>query len=362
LRPSQIEVQEAVMLGARVRQLQQWRGSMAGWLGERAGALPKFVLLVIAAAVVLGGGYLAWRTLTAGGLPAGFAKANGRVEAERVDVATKFAGRLKEVLVKEGDTVTAGQVLARMDTAELEAQLADAKATVRQAERQLDQAVALLAQRKSELTLAGQELNRAQTLAAKGFTSQEVVEQRHSAQVTAEAAVNSAAAQIDLAKANIESAAAKVTRIQTYIDDSVLTAPRSGRVQYRLALPGEVLAAGGKVLTLLDVTDVYMTVFLPTSEAGRLPIGAEARIIFDAAPQYVVPASVSFVATEAQFTPKYVETKTEREKLMFRVKVQLPTDILEKYVQWVKTGVPGVAYIRLSPEAQWPANLAVNLP
>jgi HlyD family secretion protein len=249
-----------------------------------------------------------------------------------------------------------------MDTAELDAQLADAKATVRQAERQLDQAIALLAQRKSELTLAEQELNRAKKLADKGYTPIETVEQRHSAQVTAEAAVNSATAQIDLAKATIESAAAKANRIQTYIDDSVLTAPRSGRVQYRLALPGEVLPAGGKVLTLLDVTDVYMTVFLPTGEAGRVAIGADARIIFDAVPQYVVPATISFVATEAQFTPKYVETKSEREKLMFRVKVQLPRDVLEKYVQWVKTGVPGVAYIQLSPEAQWPTRLAVKLP
>jgi HlyD family secretion protein len=264
--------------------------------------------------------------------------------------------------VKEGDSVIAGQTLALMDTAELDAQLNDAKATARQADRQLDQAIALLAQRKSELTLSDQELDRAEKLAAKGYTSRQVVEQRTSAKLTAVAAVNSAQAQIDVAKASIESATARVARIQTYLDDSVLTAPRSGRVQYRLALPGEVLAAGGKVLTLLDVTDVYMTVFLPTSEAGRLPIGAEARIIFDAAPQYVVPASVSFVATEAQFTPKYVETQSEREKLMFRVKVQLPADVLEKYVAWVKTGVPGVAYIRLSQKAQWPENLAVALP
>ncbi len=339
---------------------------MAGWLGEGSGLWQQLgrrpVLVLIIAAVLLGGGYLAWRILTVSEVPPGFAKANGRIEAERVDVATKLPGRLDEVLVKEGDTVVAGQVLARMDTAELEAQLTDAKATVRQAERQLDQAVALLAQRKSELTLAEQELERAEKLAAKGYTSQQAAEQRRSEKVTAEAAVNSATAQIDLAKANIESATAKVARIQTYIDDSVLTAPRPGRVQYRLALPGEVLAAGGKVLTLLDVTDVYMTVFLPTDEAGRIAIGAEARIIFDAAPEYVVPAAVSFVATEAQFTPKYVETRTEREKLMFRVKVQLPRDILEKYVKWVKTGIPGVAYIRLSPEAEWPAKLAVNLP
>jgi HlyD family secretion protein len=341
-------------------------GWPSGWLGAVSGVRRQLrrqpVVALLVAVVVLGGAYLAWRNFSASDVPPGFAKANGRIEAERVDVATKLPGRLAEVLVKEGDTVVAGQVLARMDTAELEAQLADAKATVRQAERQLDQAEALLAQRKSELTLAKQELDRAEKLTAKGYTSQQVAEKRRSEKVTAEAAVNSATAQIELSKANIESTKAKADRIQTYIDDSVLTAPRSGRVQYRLALPGEVLAAGGKILTLLDVTDVYMTVFLPTDEAGKVPIGAQARIIFDAAPQYVVPATVSFVATEAQFTPKYVETKTEREKLMFRVKVQLPREILEKYVKWVKTGVPGVAYIRLSPDAQWPDKLAVSLP
>jgi HlyD family secretion protein len=354
------------MLSSLLRLPLQWKVPMPGRQpNDPSGLRPNLKpLLALGLAVLLlvGGGYVAWRKLSTPSLPAGFAKANGRIEAERVDVATKLAGRLKQVLVKEGDSVTVGQTLALMDTAELEAQLNDARATARQAERQLDQAIALLAQRKSELTLSEQELDRAEKLAAKGYTSKQVVEQRTSVKLTAVAAVNSAQAQIDVAKASIESAAARVARIQTYLDDSVLTAPRSGRVQYRLALPGEVLAAGGKVLTLLDVTDVYMTVFLPTSEAGRLPIGAEARIIFDAAPQYVVPASVSFVATEAQFTPKYVETQSEREKLMFRVKVQLPRDVLEKYVAWVKTGVPGVAFIRLSPKVQWPENLAVALP
>ncbi|MFN3623365.1 MAG: HlyD family secretion protein [Hyphomicrobium sp.] len=336
-------------------------GRLPNPLGSRPSA-KALLFAVLALIVVAGGGYLAWRKLSTPSLPPGIAKANGRIEAERVDVATKLAGRLKEVLVKEGDSVSKGQTLAIMDTAELEAQMNDAKAAAVQAERQLDQAIALLAQRNSELTLAKQELDRSEKLALKGYTPREVVEQRTSSKLTAEAAVNSAQAQIDLAKAAIESATARVARIQTYLDDSILTAPRSGRVQYRLALPGEVLAAGGKVLTLLDVTDVYMTVFLPTSEAGRLPIGAEARIIFDAAPQFVVPASVSFVATEAQFTPKYVETQSEREKLMFRVKVQLPADILEKYTAWVKTGVPGVAYIRLSPNAKWPDFLTVALP
>ncbi|GER08469.1 hypothetical protein JCM17843_27790 [Kordiimonadales bacterium JCM 17843] len=133
-------------------------------------------------------------------------------------------------------------------------------------------------------------------------------------------------------------------------------------MQYRLAQPGEILAAGGKVISLLDLMDVYMDVYLPTDEAGRLRYGAEARIILDAAPQYVIPAHVDFVASEAQFTPKYVETASEREKLTFRVKLQIAPEILENYQDVVKTGVPGVAVVRVDPEAEWPEALAVKLP
>ncbi|WP_296201185.1 HlyD family efflux transporter periplasmic adaptor subunit [uncultured Hyphomicrobium sp.] len=303
-----------------------------------------------------------WTSRGAGDPPQGFAKTNGRIEAERIDIATKFAGRLESVLVKEGDVVEAGQVLAKLDTAEIDAQLKEAEAAKRQAEQQLDQSDALVAQRNSELTLAGLQLERSLELVGKGFTPQETVDQRQSAKRTAEAAINAANAQVAVSKAAIEAAEARIHRLKVDIADYTLKAPRSGRIEYRLALPGEVLAAGGRVLTLLDLTDVYMTVFLPTSEAGRLRLGDEARIIFDAAPQYVVPANVTFVASEAQFTPKYVETKIEREKLMFRVKVALPSEILKAHANIVKTGVPGVAYLRLSQDAQWPTHLDVKLP
>jgi len=123
-----------------------------------------------------------------------------------------------------------------------------------------------------------------------------------------------------------------------------------------------VLPAGGKVLTVIELTDVYMTIFLPTSLAGRLSIGAEARIIVDAVPQYVIPATVSFVAPRSQFTPKEVETKTEREKLMFRIKVKIDPELLRKHVQQVKTGLPGVAYVRLDATTAWPEHLKVKLP
>jgi HlyD family secretion protein len=121
-----------------------------------------------------------------------------------------------------------------------------------------------------------------------------------------------------------------------------------------------VLAAGSPVLTLLDLTDV-MTVFLPASAAGPLALGRGAAIL-DPVPQYVVPATVSFVAGEAQFTPKSVETQEERDKLMFRVKLSIAPALLKQYEQQVKTGVRGVAYVRFRQDAAWPDSLSVKLP
>lgn len=316
----------------------------------------------LALAAIVVGVLVAWSRGASNEVPPGFARSNGRIEAERVDIAAKLPGRLKEVLVKEGDTVTLGQVLARMDTAELEADIRQAEAAVRQSEQQLDQSYALVAQRKSELAFAEQQLERSLALVDKGYSTREQVDQRRAAKDTAIAALNSATSQIALSKATIEAAVARVESLKTNLADSTLRAPRAGRIQYRLALPGEVLGAGGKVLTLLDLTDVYMTIFLPTHDAGRLSLGSESRVILDAAPEYVVPASVSFVAADAQFTPKYVETKTEREKLMFRIKVQIPREVLEKYSPLVKTGIPGVAYVRIDSAAGWPKSLSVSLP
>jgi HlyD family secretion protein len=105
-----------------------------------------------------------------------------------------------------------------------------------------------------------------------------------------------------------------------------------------------------------------MTFFLPESVAGRVAIGAEVRLVLDAAPQYVIPARVSFVASEAQFTPKTVETSSERQKLVFRVKAQIDPELLKKYKNQVKTGLPGLAYVQLNSSAEWPAYLQVKLP
>ncbi len=326
--------------------------------------LPRRRLLLVSAALLLAAGaaYAVWRHYAASDLPAGFAVGNGRVEAERVDIATKFPGRLREVLADEGDWVERGAVLARLDSADVEAQLREAKAAVEQARQRLSQAAAAVAQRESQLRLAEIELQRAQLLLRKNNVAKQVVDERTAQRDLQAAGLDNDRAAVGDATAAIEAAIARAERLQVDLEEYTLTAPRSGRIQYRLAQPGEMLAAGGRVLTLLDLTDVYMEIFLPTVEVGRLPIGAEARIVLDAAPQYVFPARVSFVAADAQFTPRQVETARERENLMFRVKVQVPEDLLERYARLVKTGLPGVAYVQLDARAPWPERLTVHLP
>ena len=349
----------------------------------------RLILLAVLAAVTAAGTY-AWSTLRPQGPGEGFVSGNGRIEATEVDVAAKLGGRVQSILVKEGDFVTAGQPLAHMQIDTLEASHDEAKArhqqavaavanaeaqvAVRESDRQA--ALALVAQRQSELDAAQRRLARSQTLVREGASSDQevdddrarersleaaVVASRAQAEA-AQAAITAARTQVASARAAVTAAQATVARIKADIDDSALVAPRSGRVQYRIAQPGEVIGGGGKVLNLVDLSDVYMTFFLPEPVAGRLALGSEVRIVLDAAPQLVIPARVSFVASTAQFTPKTVETASERQKMMFRVKAQIAPELLQKHVQLVKTGLPGMAWLKLDANAPWPAHLAVKLP
>ncbi len=319
-------------------------------------------LLLAALAVAAAAGGYAWWRLKPVALPPGIAMSNGRIEATQIDIATKLAGRVLEVRVREGDFLKAGQVVARMDTATLEAELRQAQAQLTQARNAVATNKAVVEQRQSELELAANTFKRSQDLLKQGFISPQKLDSDRTAMLSAKAALVAARSRVVEAESAVQAALAATQRIKTEIDDSVLVAPRAGRVQYRLAEPGEVLGAGGKVVNMLDLAEVYMTIFLPETTAGKLAVGAEARLIIDAAPQYVVPAKVSFVAAEAQFTPKTVETATERQKLVFRVKAQIAPELLREYQTRVKAGMPGVAYVRVDPNAEWPERLAVKLP
>ena len=338
-------------------------------------------LLAVAAIV-------AWWLLRPAGVPEGFAVSNGRIEATEVDIASKIAGRIDTILVKEGQFVREGEVLAKMDTRVLQEQRLEAIAQIKEAQSAVAAAQALLEQRQSETRAAQSLVNqrqaeldsvakrhtRSRSLAQRGAISAQQLDDDRAE--SARAALESAKAQVSASKAAIEAARTNIIQAQTRveaaqaterriaadIDDSELKAPRDGRVQYRVAEPGEVLAAGGRVLNMVDLSDVYMTFFLPTEQAGTLKLGGEARLILDAAPDLRIPATISFVASVAQFTPKTVETSDERLKLMFRVKARIPPELLQQHLEYVKTGLPGVAWVRVNEELPWPDDLVVRLP
>ncbi|MCK9918575.1 efflux RND transporter periplasmic adaptor subunit [Microbacteriaceae bacterium K1510] len=353
--------------------------------GSRSWLVRALVVILLAIA-----GVGAWLWLRPAALPDGFARANGRIEATEIDIATKIAGRVKQIMVDEGDIVTTGQVLVKMDTQVLEAQRREAEAQLRSAtisvdtakaqvvqrKAEKDAAVAVVAQREAELDSAQKRFTRSDQLAKTGSGSIENLDNDRARYEGAKAAVSAAQAQVAAgdsaisaaqsavitAQAAVDAAKATIERIQADIDDSTLVAPRDGRVQYRVVQPGEVLGAGGKVLNMVDLGDVFMTFFLPTAQAGRVGLGAETHLVFDALPAYIVPSRVTYVADVAQFTPKTVETAEERQKLMFRIKAKIAPELLKQYSRFVKTGVPGVAYVQLDPNAAWPANLQVRLP
>jgi HlyD family secretion protein len=295
-------------------------------------------------------------------LPDGIVKSNGRIEATQVDVSSKYAGRLSEVTVEEGSSVTQGQVIGKITSPEYEAQLRSANAGVQKANDALASAEAEITSRQSALEFAKSDFERGQELMKSGFITKQVFEQRKRNFDSAVAAVQNFTSQRDQALSQIANAEAEVDRVQSIIDDLTLVSPRLGRVQYQLARAGEVVAAGAPIVTILDLTDVYMTIFLPAADAGRLTVGDEARIILDPVPDYVIPATVSFVAADAQFTPKTVETTDERAKLMFRTKLKIDPQILQQFYTRVKTGVRGMGFVRTKPDVDWPADLQVKLP
>lgn len=321
----------------------------------------RLIIIVLLLAGLLGFG--AWTVLFRPSdlPPEGFSRGNGRIEADLIDISPKLAGRVAEVGVREGDLVKAGDVLAIMDTAELRAQLARADAAVASAEASVGVAAAQVQEAQARLALAQSEQARAETLSQRDVISRENLDVKRTETQLAEANLAAAEATRLSKERSVEAELAARSEIAERIADATLRASGPGRVLYRLARPGEIVAGGGKILTLIDLDEVYMEFFLPATDAPSVVIGDEARIVADIMPDQSVPATVIFVSPQAQFTPKQVETLSERESLMFRVRVRIPSEFVLARVDQVKTGVRGVAWVRLAaPDgtlAAWPDGL-----
>ena len=319
--------------------------------------------------------------------PDAFVMGNGRIEATEVTISSKLAGRVEKICIEEGDLVAKGQKLVEMQTDELRADLLKARASLAEAEakvREAESAIAVkraeaeaakgaVAEKKSQLRGAENKERRFKSTASGALPVTEIEDaetmvQSHKAPLAsaeasalkAAAEVESAKSRLEVAKANVEAQKAAIARIEVDIKDSTIVAMHDGRIQYRIAQPGEMVGAGAGILNLVDLTDVYMTLFIPEKLVGRIAQGAECRIVLDAMKEWPIHANISYVSSVAQFTPKTVETEVEREKLMFRVRARIPAENLKKYIEYARTGLPGVAYVRLDPKAEWPDFLKIR--
>jgi HlyD family secretion protein len=321
--------------------------------------MSKKLILISLATVVIVGGVIAWVVLSRPALPPGFAGGNGRLEGKEVDIATKYPGRIKQVLADEGDTVNAGQVVATIDTEPLEAQLRQAQAQITGSQDSLRTARAQVRVKQAELNYAEKQFKRSTGLVARGAVSAQERDIDLAHAEAARAALVGADSEAVRAQSAIDAATAEAERLKAQISDNTLKTPIRARVQSRMAEPGEVLGPGGKVLSLVDLSDVYMYVFLPTAAAGKIALGSDARIVLDSIPQYPIRAVVTYVSPTAQFTPKTVETAEERHNLTFRVKLQLNRERLREYERLVKVGIPGMGYVRLAgnDSTEWPPML-----
>lgn len=319
-----------------------------------------WVALTTVAMAAAGAAY--WINTHRDRVPDGLIRSNGRLEVERIEIAAKYPGRVTELPINEGDLVKAGDLIARQDSTELLAQRGAVEAASQRASQAILRAQAETDVRKVQARIAQMELDHTSKLRQDALVSGAEVERREAQRDGERAGVMVATAAMGEATAARAEAQAQMRRLDVAINDMSLRAPVDGRIEYRVVEPGSVIPSGGRVATLLDTSNVHMTVFLPTSIAGRLQVGDEARLVLDAAPQFVVPAVVSFVAGEAQFTPKYVETAAERDKLVYRVKLKVPVDIAKRYAAYVKAGLTGYGYVRADKSVTWPGNLRVQLP
>jgi HlyD family secretion protein len=346
-----------------------------------------------------GGGYLALdRWVWNRGLPDGLIQANGRIEGDHVTIASKFPGRIQKLLVREGATVTAGQMLIQLDDSQTNARVQQAKHAAEALEAQteaahmtlsvlnldvplaIERAEAQVAKAKDAVDKAlsvekeaRSDARRFRDLAAKDEAS---IQQRDQAAMRWEvsqkdiASSRSALTQAvkELAQAELgwkrirakesdvsalerqrDQAYAVLDEAESVLGDMTITAPTSGTVTTRMVDVGEVIAAGAPLLELVDLDHLYLKVYVPEVQIGKLRLDLPALIYTDAFPAQPFDATVRYIASKAEFTPKEVQTQDERVKLIYAVKLYLAANPDHR----LTPGLPADAIVRWKDDVAW---------
>ena len=326
--------------------------------------MKKKVLIGLLAVLLLGG--LAVTVIRRTQAVNGGLKLTGTIETTTVAVSFKVPGRLKERLVDEGQQVSAGQIVARLEDDELkdermlraadqqaaQATLADLKAGSRQEE--IAATAATLARLKAESERAAQDAVRAEALFKKEVIPRKELDAARAARDADAAAVREAEQRLQLAKAGprpdavraaqarLEGAAASRSLADTRLSQAVLAAPLAGTVLAKHAEPGELLAAGSPVITVARLDEVWVRAFLPETQLGKVKLGQVATVTSDSWKGRTYQGTVSFIASEAEFTPRNVQTEAERVKLVYRIKITIANPKQE-----LKPGMPVDAVIAM---------------
>ncbi|MBI5719613.1 MAG: efflux RND transporter periplasmic adaptor subunit [Burkholderiales bacterium] len=357
-------------------------------------------LVLLVAAAVLAGLALAWLLMRQTPAVEGLLQVNGRIEGDRVTVAPKFAGRVVELAVREGDVVMAGQVLARLDGRAVGARLDQALAAEASLRAQLEAQKFALGLLRAETALAvqaagtrvaaaeadlrraeaahaqdGREHARATELSAQGFVGPQALERAalalrqsgelrdaaRAAQGQAQQALRDAElgpqrvrareAELAVTRARLQEAAAVAAEARSALEDLTLGAPVGGTVTGRFVNLGEVVNAGTPLLEVTDLGRLYLKAYLPETQVGRVRRGMPARIHVDAYPGEPFAATLRYVSARAEFTPKEVQTVDERVNLVYEVRLYVDQDPGGR----VNPGQPADGMIRWRDGAAWQA-------
>lgn len=275
---------------------------------------------------------------------------SGVVEATEADLGFQLPGKIVMIGPREGDRVTSGEELAALDRTELDARLAVAQSQVDAAESQLTelergsrpeeiaQAEARLRAAREQAADADRDLERAQVLREGGAISQEALDKARTAQELARSNMDAASDALELVRqgprpetiaaqrARVQQAWAAVAQAQALLDQATIVAPFGGVVTVRHREPGETVAAGAPVLTIRDMEDRWVRIYVREDAIGRVSVGQAADVTSDSYPDRRFEGRVTFIASEAEFTPRNVQTPEERTRLVYAVKVRISGD------------------------------------
>jgi HlyD family secretion protein len=374
--------------------------AMASTVDDSHPMRPRRLAALAVVIIVFGVVIAAWLLMRHPSVPEGLLQINGRIEGDRITLAPKFAGRVAELAVREGDTVSAGQLLVRMDDRAARARLDQALAVqetlqaqiaaqafgldvlraetglaVKSAQTRIDSAEADVRRAEAANAQDGRDHLRAESLSAQGFIGPQTLEraglavkqsaeQRDAARAGLAQArqalrdaqlgpqrVRSRVAELEVTRARLKEAAAAVTEAQSALDDLALRAPLGGTVTGRFVNLGEVVNAGTPLLELTDLGQLYLKGYLPETQIGRVRRGMGAQIHVDAFPLEPFAATLRYVSARAEFTPKEVQTVDERVKLVYEVRLYVDKNPQGR----LSPGQPADGTIRWREGAAWQA-------